>query len=176
MIVIWDLNCETSCYPVLKVRHSGFGIAFGVVLKEGGNTVKYLLLMTPSCKIFFNVCHTWLQNFAFLVSKSNIKWPGMNCLGFLAGLKQFQYRILWNRVSSLGIWRSVFSRRELLVFSSWMQLCLYFWRVVQTHVGFSHRKLMQTLGTLPGKWQIFIVSLWRWVGKKCPVSTKAGKM
>lgn len=68
---------------------------------------------------------------------------------FLAGLKQFQYRKLWNRATSLGIWRSVFSRREFSVFSSWMQLCLNIWTTAQTHLGFLHRKLMLKFGTLP---------------------------
>lgn len=115
---------------------------------------------------FFNFCHTWWQNFAFLALKSNNKGSEINRLVFLAGLKQFQCRKLWNRTSFLGIWRSVFSRREWSGFSSWMQFCLHFWRIVQTHRNILQRKLMQILGTLPEIWQIFIVSIWRWVGEK----------
>lgn len=52
LIVICHLNDETSCYPVLKVRPSVFGVAIGVALKEGANTVKNLLLMMPICNLF----------------------------------------------------------------------------------------------------------------------------
>lgn len=89
-----------------------------------------------------------------------------DCPVFLTELKQFHYRKLWNRTSSLGIWKPVFSRRELSVFSSWVQLCLNFWRIVQTHLWFLQRKPMQIFENLPETWEVFIFSLWRWVGNK----------